>query len=299
MILFNRMDKKIHREITQLTSEDSFLVFNRVKDDFDCPIHFHPNFELNFIENGKGVRRIVGDNIEEIGDFELVLVGHNLIHCWELHNCKNKEIHEITIHIQDNLLDKNLLSRKIFKPIKDLLDKSKHGILFSEEITREMIPRLVKLSKISGIEYFLEFVSVLYDLSNSKDQRLLSTYTAKNENFENSDRIKKVHDYIYANYGKKISLSEISELINMSAVTFNRFIKKRTGRTFITYLNDVRISFAVQFLIDSNLSVSEIGYKCGFNNIANFNRIFKKGKKCTPREFRHEFSKIKGVQRVL
>lgn len=293
------MDKKIHREITQLTSEDSFLVFNRVKDEFDCPIHFHPDFELNFIENGKGVRRIVGDHIEEIEDLELVMIGHNLIHCWELHNCNNKNIHEITIHIQHDLLDKNLLSRKIFKPIKDLLDRSRHGILFSQETTKDVIPKLIKLSNTSGIEYFLEFISLMYELSNSENQRLLSTYTSENEDFENSDRIKKVHEYIYDNYGKKISLSEISNLINMSPVTFNRFIKKRTGRTFITYLNDVRISFAVQFLIDSNLSVSEIGYKCGFNNIANFNRIFKKSKKCTPREYKQEFAKIKGVQRVL
>ena len=81
------MHKDIHREVTQLAPEDSFLVFDRVKDDFDFPIHFHPEYELNFISNGKGVRRIVGDSIEEIDALELVLVGPNLVHGWELHHC--------------------------------------------------------------------------------------------------------------------------------------------------------------------------------------------------------------------
>lgn len=100
------MYKDIHREITQLAPEDSFLVFDRIKDDFDFPIHFHPEYELNFIRNGEGVRRVAGDSLEEIREIELVLVGPNLVHGWELHNCKNKEIHEITIHFHNDLFDK-------------------------------------------------------------------------------------------------------------------------------------------------------------------------------------------------
>jgi cupin superfamily acireductone dioxygenase involved in methionine salvage len=81
--------KNFHREIVPLAAQDSFLVFDRVKDEFDYPIHYHPEFEINFILNGKGVKRVVGDNIEEIDDIELVLVGPNLYHGWEQHKCKN------------------------------------------------------------------------------------------------------------------------------------------------------------------------------------------------------------------
>ena len=91
------MSKLIHREITELSPEDSFLVFDRIKDDFDCPIHFHPEFELNFIQNGKGVRRIVGDHIQEIDNIELVLVGPNLVHVWELHHCTNKKTKQLKL----------------------------------------------------------------------------------------------------------------------------------------------------------------------------------------------------------
>ena len=290
------MRENIHREITQLTPKDSFLVYDRVKDDFDFPIHFHPELELNYIKNGKGVRRIVGDHIEEIPDIELVLVGPNLPHVWELHACECKKIHEITIHINNDLLDDKLLDRKIFKPIKDMIARSYHGILFSEKTAKEMAPRLKKLSKIAGIDYYLEFVSILYDLSNSRNQRMLSTFVSQKKEFDNSSKIKIVYDYIQANFQNKISLNEISELINMSPISFNRFIKNRTGKTFVNYVNCTRISYATRLLLEEELTIGEISYKCGFNNIANFNRIFKKTKNCTPSEFKNEFN---GIKRVL
>ncbi len=289
------MSKNIHREITQLSNSDSFLVYYRVKDDFSFPLHFHPEYELNFIYKGNGVRRVIGDHIEEINDYELVLVGPNLPHCWELHHCKNKEIHEITIHIHQDLLDEKLLSRRVFKSIKDMLNRSLHGILFSEKTIKEVMPRLFELPKTTGIDYFLEFVSILHDLSISRNQKLLSTSFSSYNDFENSDKIKKVHEFVQDNFHRKISLDEISELINMTPVSFNRFIKRRTGKTFIAYVNNIRIGYATRLLLETDLSVGEIAYKCGFNNLANFNRMFKKIKNNTPTEFRFEFNGIKKV----
>ncbi|MCF4101177.1 AraC family transcriptional regulator [Gillisia sp. M10.2A] len=290
------MYKDIHREITPLAPEDSFLVFDRMKDDFDFPIHFHPEFELNFVLNGKGVRRVIGDSMEEIGDIELVLVGPNLQHGWELHNCTQTKIHEVTIQFHNDLFDAKLLGRRIMKPIKDMFERSTHGILFSRKISEEIKPKILRLSKIDSIDYFMELISILHDLANSRNQRLLSTYTSNNKNFENSDKIKIIYEYIQENYQNKISLSEISNLVNMSPVSFNRFIKKRTGKTFIEYVNDTRIGYAARWLIEKEFSIAEIAFKCGFNNIANFNRVFKKNKNCTPSQYRDEFS---GIKRVL
>jgi AraC-like DNA-binding protein len=290
------MNKDIHREITPLSPEDSFLVFDRIKNDFDFPIHFHPEFELNFVLNGKGVRRVVGDSMEEISDIELVLVGPNIQHGWQLHNCTSNNIHEITIQFHDNLFGEKLLSKRIMKPIKDMFERSTHGILFSEKITEEIKPKLLKLSKIDSIDYLLELISILHDLANSRNQRLLSSYTSTYKDFENSDKIKIIYDYVQENYHNKILLSEIAELVNMSQVSFNRFIKKRTGKTFIEYINDTRIGYASRWLIEKDLSIAEIAFKCGFNNIANFNRVFKKCKDCTPSQYREEFS---GIKRVL
>ncbi len=290
------MIKDSHREITPLAPDDSFQVFDRVKDDFDFPIHFHPEYELNFISNGKGVRRIVGNSIEEISEYELVLLGPNITHCWELHNCKNSNINEITIQFHNDLFDEKMLSRRIFKPIKDMFERSNYGILFSEKTAFEMMDRIKALAKIDSIDYFMELISILQDLATSRNQRILSTYNNQNKNFENSDKIKKVYLFIQENFHRKIILSEISAVVNMSAVSFNRFIKKRTGKTFVDYINDTRISYATRWLIETDLSISEICFKCGFNNIANFNRAFKKSKNTTPSEYREKFE---GIKRVL
>lgn len=290
------MQHDVHREITPLAPEDSFLVFDRIKDDFDFPIHFHPEFELNFILNGKGVRRVIGDSMEEIGDLELVLVGPNLQHGWELHNCKSDKIHEITIQFHNDLFDPKLLARRIMKPIKDMFQRSSHGIVFSEKVSEEVKPKILNLSKIDSIDYFLELISILQDLALSQDQRMLSSYTSNNKSFENSDKIKLIYDYVQENYQNKISLAEISKMVNMSPVSFNRFIKRRTGKTLIEYVNDTRIGYAGRWLTDNELSIAEIAFKCGFNNIANFNRVFKKSKNCTPSQYRAEFS---GIKRVL
>lgn len=287
---------KIQREITPLSPEDSFLVFDRVKDDFDFPVHFHPEYELNFISNAKGVKRIVGDSSEEIDDLELVLIGPNIHHAWFLHNCTSKKIHEVTIQFHDKLLTNDLLSRKIMRPIRDMFKRASHGILFSTKTTKELQDRITKVSKLDSIDYFLELISLLYDLSISRNQRLLSTSTVERESFENSDKIKAIYDFVQENYHKKITLNEAADLVNMSKVSFNRFIKKRTGKTFIDYVNDVRIGYAAIWLLEKDLSISEIAYSSGFNNTANFNRMFKKLKNCTPSQYRSEFS---GIKRIL
>ena len=177
-----------------------------------------------------------------------------------------------------------------------MFSKANHGILFSKKITEECMPRIIQLSKTTNIDSFLDLSSILNDLANSRNQRLLSTNISQLNDFENSKKIKKVYEYIQENFDRKITLSEIAELVNMSVVSFNRFIKKRTGKTFIEYINDTRISYAARWLIETDLSIGEIGYKCGFNNMANFNRVFKKVKGITPSTYRAEFI---GIKRVL
>lgn len=288
--------KNFHRELVSLSNEDSFLVFHRIKDNFDFPVHYHPEFEINFILNGKGARRVVGDNIEEIEEIELVLVGPNLYHGWELNKCRNKEIHEITIQFHNDLFHESLLTRRIMSPIKEMFNRSIHGILFSKKTAEALSSRLIKISKLDGMDYFLEIISILHDLAISRNQRLLSTFTVDYDTFEDYDKMKIVYEYIQKNFADKITLDEVSTVANMSSISFNRFIKKRTGKTFVNYLNDVRVGYAARWLVEKDLSISEIAFKSGFNNIANFNRIFKTFKKCTPSQYKDDFS---GLKRIL
>jgi len=285
--------QKFHREIPPLTKGDSFLVFDRLKDTFDFPIHYHPEYEINFIQNGKGVKRIVGDHIEEIEDVELVLVGPNLYHGWELNKCKNKDIHEITIQFHNDLFSESLLGRRIMMPIKEMFNRANHGILFSKKTGAELGERLSRISKRDGMDYFLEIISILHDMANSRNQRLLSTFTVDSDVFEDDDKMKLVYEYIQKKFSDKITLDDVSDVARMSPVSFNRFIKRRTGKTFVNYLNDIRIGYAARWLVEKDLSISEIAFKSGFNNIANFNRIFKSIKNTTPSQYRDEFYGLK------
>lgn len=285
-----------YREIPPLSGGDSFLVFDRTKDNFDFPVHYHPEFEINFIKNGKGVKRVVGDNIEEIDEVELVLVGPNLYHGWELNKCTNKEIREITIQFHNDLFHESLLSRRIMHPIKDMFNRSIHGILFSKSTAEALTDRLIKLSKLDGMDYFLEITSILYDLATSRNQRLLSTFTVDHDTFEEYDKMKLIYEYVQKNFSEKIKLEDVANVASMTTISFNRFIKKRTGKTFVNYINDIRIGYAARWLVEKDMSVSEIAFKSGFNNIANFNRSFKAIKNCTPSQYREDFS---GLKRIL
>ena len=130
------MTTTILKEITPLTNSDCFTMFSRVKAEFDFPLHYHEELELNFIKNAKGARRVVGDHIAEIEDLELVLVGSNLPHVWQTHKCRHKEIHEITIQFHKDLFDEKFLRRNQLSFIRALFEKSLRGILFSPETTK-------------------------------------------------------------------------------------------------------------------------------------------------------------------
>lgn len=291
----NRPVENIQREITPLSQGDCLLVFDRIKSKFDFPVHFHPEYELNLILNANDAERIVGDHRSNIAGSELVLVGPNVYHGWNNGNCKSSEIHEITIQFHRDLIHENLLARNMMKPIRDMLNNASRGIQFSDHTIRQIAPTLQNLSKKNGIEAFIELISVLHILSISENQKLLCSGAMTSSDFENSDRIKLVCEYIEANYQDKIKVEEVAEMLNITETSFNRLIKKRTGRSFVEFLNDYRIGFATRWLTETNETIAEIAFRCGFFNISNFNRIFKKNKNCTPVQYRENFSGIKRV----
>lgn len=286
------MKTELLREITPLTQSDCFTLFYRVKCEFNFPLHYHEEFELNFIDNAKGIKRVIGDHIDEIDELELVLVGPNLQHGWFNHKCKSKEFTEITIQFHRDLFDEKFLQRNQMKFIRTMFEKSLRGILFSKETVKAIKPRLLSLTKKHGFDSVLELISILHDLSTSRNMKTLSDISFKNAesiNY-NSRRVEKIMRYLNNNFGKNITLAEAAELVSMSEVAFSRFFKQRTGKTFIDTLNEIRLGNASRMLIDTTYGINEVAFKCGFNNISNFNRIFKKKKDCTPKEFRQEYN---------
>lgn len=284
----------ILREVTQLSDRDCFLIFSREKDKFSFPTHIHREYELNMIEHGAGAARLVGDSVEDIGDLELTLVGPNIEHSWFQHKCTSKKIKEVTIQFHANLLDEQLLQRNQFKSVKDMFDKAQFGVTFNVETISTLKEKIYELaSEKEGAYSVLKLFGILFDLSLSEYRTLSSkSFNSASENYD-SRRIEKVFTYLLENYDKDICLSDISELVGMTPVSFSRFFKMRTGRSYIESLTDIRLGHSARMLIDTTRTVSEICMSCGFNNISNFNRIFKKKKGYTPSEFRDRYKESK------
>jgi AraC-like DNA-binding protein len=285
--------QKLLREITPLTESDCFMLFARKKDKFDFPLHYHEEFELNFIRNARGARRVVGDHTGEIDDLELVLVASNIPHGWFTHRCTSGQIEEITIQFHKDFLDAVFLKRNQLSFLKRMFEEAARGILFSRQTTEQLASRIVGLDRRQGFGSVLEFMSILHDLSISRNMRMLSDVPSGHarENILYDDRnIRKAMQFIQERFADPITVEEVAALTGIPAGPFGRFFKRHTGNTFKEVLNEVRLGNASRMLIDTSRSVNEIAYNCGFNNLSYFNRLFKLKKHCTPKEFREKFS---------
>lgn len=282
------MVKNLIHEVTPLSGTDCFYIADRYKKEFTYPIHCHEECELNFTSHSSGVKRIVGDSVEIIGEFDLVLItGKELEHVWEQNECNSETIREITIQFSRSLLSESLLDKNQFHSIKKMLKDAECGIAFSLSGIMRVFHLLDKLSKENdGFYSVIKFLSILYELSKCEYRQLSSSAYAKIKKEIDSRRILNVQDYIEQHYAEQISLSELADIANMSCAAFSRFFKLRTGKSVTDFIIDYRLGMVIRLLVDTNQSIAEICYGCGFNNLSNFNRIFKKKKGCSPKEFR-------------
>lgn len=294
----NTSSSNIIREITPLSDKDCFYIAERYKTEFTYPIHSHLEYELNFTEKAAGVRRIVGDSVEVIGDYDLVLItGEQLEHVWEQHECASKEIREITIQFSSDLFFKSFIHKNQFDTIHKMLERAQKGLAFPMSAILKVYSLLDTLaSEKQGFYAVIKFLTILYELSLCEEVRTLSSSSfAKIGVQSDSRRVKKVQEYINTHYKEEIRLNQLAELVGMTSVSFSRFFKLRTGKNLSDYIIDIRLGFATRLLVDSTMSIAEICYECGFNNLSNFNRIFKKKKDCSPKEFRENYRKKKKV----
>lgn len=282
------------RESPPITDKDCFYIVDRHKSEFLYPIHSHDCFELNFIEHGKGVQRVVGDSIEEIGDYELTLIaGEGLEHAWRQGNCSEADVREITIQFSSNLLDGQLLSRNQFASIRRMFQQARLGVTFSMPAIMRVYGFLDSLSsQEERFEQFLTMLKILNELSLDTGARTLaSSAFAQHEERRESRRVSKVKDYISVHYAEPLRLEDLASLVGMAPSAFSRFFKQHTTRTLMDYIIDIRLGNAARMLVDTTTSISEICYACGFNNLSNFNRSFKARRGYTPRDFRALFTK--------
>lgn len=289
-------DRRIIHEITPLMGKDVLYIADRHKKEFTYPIHNHSVYELNFVENAKGVRRIVGDSQEVIGDYDLCLITSPVLeHVWEQNECHSDDIREITVQFDFSMSDETLFGRNPYASITRMMQEAKKGLSFPMQAIMKVYGLLDALSSVKdGFYAVQQFLTILYELSRCENARTLASSSyAKVTVEDDSRRILKVKNFISKNYMDELRLPELASLAGMSSSAFSRFFKLHTGRNISEYIIDLRLGYAARMLVDTAKSISEIGFDCGFNNLSNFNRIFKKKKGCSPSEFRESYHKTR------
>lgn len=288
-------DGEIITEVTPLTECDFLYVVDRTKDSFTFPVHRHAEYEINFVQNCAGARRIVGDSTEQVGEYDLCIVGHGVEHGWEQFECKSNQIREITIQFPVDIFGNEMLRRTQMQSVKTLLENAAKGVAYPmTSIMRvyHLIEELLNAK--SSFHQMMKLIEILHEMSEDPDGRLLSSsMRAGNHATVSNARLRKAQEYIAANYRNEIRLNDLADLAGMSPSSFSRFFKLRTGRSLSDYIIGIRLDVASRELVSTKTPIAEICFSSGFNNVSNFNRIFKKNKGYTPKEFREIYKRNK------
>lgn len=268
---------------------NSFYIHYQEKDEFDSPWHYHPEYELTYILSSTGVR-YVGNNFNDFGDDDLVLLGPDLPHCWKNSSAQTGAAKAVVIQWGENFLGEGWLNRPEFESIKSMFQTSVNGIRFEKDAAIEVKDIMLNMVDMPSFDKMLALLQLLQQLAREKRFEIVCRDGFDyNLTTHESDRLKNVFNFIETNYAKKISLAQLSEKVFMSEESFSRFFSKVMKKPFFYFLNEYRINKACKMLIGTNEPVSQICYACGYESFPFFYRQFKKFKGCTPQKFRKEY----------
>jgi AraC-like DNA-binding protein len=277
-------------EKIDVTHKHSFITRKLKMDPNSDKIHSHKNFELNYITSGSG-RRIVGNHISTYTKGDLVLLGPDISHCWEvLEPAADNQGECIVTHFYENIFNSNFFNIPELEEVVNLLKEAGSGILFKDSKTTKVAESLNKMAITEGLERYIELLKVFNLLLHINNREHLALPASMPETYDKDrEQIDKIYEYVFKNLVKGIQLYDAARLVCMEPSSFCRYFKKKTNQTFMDYVKSVRIGIAARLLAETDKQVTQICYECGYNNLANFNHHFKTLMKKTPSEYRKEF----------
>jgi len=274
--------------ITSQSDQSFSMMFNpRLSDLFFW--HFHPEYELVFIDNATGKRR-VGDHISDYHHWDLALVGSNIPHLnWDYG--VYTDYRKVVLHLKKEFVEDHLMVIPEFLSIGLMFEKSRHGIVFKGREAFSVGDKLFQMEYMSQSEQYLHLIKILSELSQLEECRLLHDvpYVPNYSNKEQR-RLQDIYAFVDKHYDRKVDLEEVASICNLTKEAFCRYFKKTTQYTFIEFLNRYRISQAKRLITDGS-SISEACYQSGFESLSYFNRIFNHVAGENPREFRKRYIK--------
>jgi len=235
--------------------------------------HFHPELELIFINKGQG-RTHIGNHLSYFNNSQLILIGSNLPHNGFADRLTANGT-ETTVQFKSNFLGEDFVNIPEMVHVSNLFERAKMGVRFNMDTKKEIGAQINNLLEFEGLQRVLKFLDILDYLGNTNDYTLLNADgVALETNPQDSDKINIIYKYVNANFKQHITLDEIAEKVSMTVPAFCRYFKKTTGKTFTQLVNEYRIINASRLLNESQMSIADICFECGFNNFSHFNKQF-------------------------
>jgi len=288
--------KPLFRKLTA-NLESSYTVRHDVLPHFKNIWHYHPELELHYTVKGEGVR-FIGDKISNFSPGEIVLVGENLPHTWRSNeeyfaNDPDRHIEVIVIQFLPDCLGEYLFKLPEAYLIPKLFEKAKSGMVLTGKTNEKLAELMLKAVEATNLDKIIILLSILKTLAETDEYEMIVNGRAVfyQSNETDSLRLNNVCSYTLENYKKDITLEEISSISNLSVTSFCRYFKLMTNKTYYDFLIEIRISHACRALIEDKTPTEVICFDCGFNNVSNFYRHFKKVTGLTPLEYKRQYLK--------
>ncbi len=268
----------------------SVLFYNEEKPHFTVQWHYHPEIEILFVVKSSGLC-YVGDGIHRFTEGEISIIGENVPHWWKsdaryLDPNYTHGIKAQIIQFKKEIFDSNFINLPEMTAIKGLIGKSQRGIQFSGKCRKMLGDQIQKIFRLSGLRRITELIILLNMMANAEEYDYHSSIGySRIVNSYDFSRFNIIHEYIIRNFAKPIKLEDIAAKANICPTAFCRYFKQQTGRTFVSFLNEIRIGYACKLMIEEKLPVSIACSESGFNNLAHFNKLFKRFFGMSPTEY--------------
>lgn len=246
--------------------------------------HFHPEYEIVYVEAASGFRHI-GDHISKYKDSDLALIGPNIPHLNFDYGAKTT-VNTVVVQMKEDFLGRDFLSLPEMSAVKELFERARTGLVFYGETKKLAGEQLQGLSSLSHFDQLITLLRIFQWLAESDEVETLRVNPITNTSvLKDQQRIQKVYHFIETNYQRQIDVNEVAGFCQLTTAAFCRYFKKSTHYTFTDFLNRFRINQSKKILMQ-NKTVTEACYESGFENISYFNKTFKKITGGNPSAFR-------------
>ena len=270
-----------------LADDKSFVANNHTTPNFEVPWHQHIEYELILFIKGAG-HSYIGNYVGEFVVDDIYFLGSNLPHTFQKAS-PDLVTSAIVIHFKENFWGDTFLALPELTQIKKLFDKSVQGLYIEGPSKIELGKIIKQLVEARGFERIVLLCQALHLLAKRQEYKALSTQEVKEFNPKNKTRLDTIFQFTLSNFQESIKIEKVAESVHMSIPAFCSYFKKSTKKTYIDFLNEIRVGYACKQLVDSQKNIETICYESGFNTLANFNKQFLKVKKLTPSKFRKQF----------